>query len=134
MKTRIETVRDNAGAVMRSSWLAYLGLYGAAYERAKPRVETLAERANALFGDLVAKGDTIENTAQERLEDARERAQGVYSVGVKRVKGAMPSGIAANDRVKELEAEVEALNKKIEALAKKPARKTTKAKTKAKAA
>lgn len=132
MTNRFEIAREKAGEVVRTSWLAYLGFYGVAFERARPRVAGLAERAATVLDELVAKGETIEATAQERFEGVRERTQDFYATGLERVKGAMPSGIAANDRVKELEAEVEALNRKISRQAK-PARKTTKTKTKAKA-
>ena len=110
----------NAAEAIRKGWLAYLGAYGLAFERAKPALATIKEKYAELFGDLVEKGEEVEATAKEQMVDVRDRAKGVYGAGVEKFRAIMPVR-AANDRVKELEAEVEALTKKLEA-AKKPAR------------
>ncbi len=115
--------------VLRKGWLAYLGLYGAAYERVKP----LTAKAGDAFEGLVAKGETVETGAQELAGGVRARAQGFYGDGVARVRSVMPKLGGGRARVDELEAEVAALNKKIASLTKKPAAKR-KAKARAKAA
>jgi len=115
--------------VIRNGWLAYLGLYGAAYERVKPRFENLGDKTADFFGELVEKGETIEATAQDHLADARERATDAYDNGFTKVRNIMPKIVPANDRVEELEAEIEVLNKKIATLGKKTATKKTARKT-----
>ncbi|MEL6361544.1 MAG: hypothetical protein AAFR21_10690 [Pseudomonadota bacterium] len=128
----LQETRLRAAETIRTGWLAYLGLYGTAFDRAKPRFEELSVRAREFFGELVEKGEEVENVAQETIGDVRERTHSIYSAGLTRAKDVMPSGVAANDRVAELEAEVEALTKQVAGLKKKPAaRKTTKAKAKA---
>ena len=107
--------------VVRQGWLAYLGVYGLAIDRAKPALETLRAKYADLFGELVEKGAEIEATAKEQIADAGERAKGFYGAGVEKFREMSPIRAVANDRVKELEAEVEALTKKLEG-AKKPAR------------
>ncbi|MCB2097579.1 MAG: hypothetical protein KDE05_08105 [Parvularculaceae bacterium] len=119
-KQTVETVEVNAAEAIRKGWLAYLGAYGLAFERAKPALATIKEKYAEIFGDLVEKGEEVEATAKEQMVDVRDRAKGVYGAGVEKFRAIMPVR-AANDRVKELEAEVEALTKKLEA-AKKPAR------------
>lgn len=119
-KQTVETVELNAAEAIRKGWLAYLGAYGLAFERAKPALATIKEKYAELFGDLVEKGEEVEATAKEQMVDVRDRAKGVYGAGVEKFRAFVPVR-AANDRVKELEAEVEALTKKLEA-AKKPAR------------
>ena len=109
--------------------LAYLGLYGAAYERVKP----LTEKTVGIVEDLIAKGEKVEANAQDVAEDVRARTTDVYGDSFARVRKFFPSFETKADRVDELEAEVEALNKKVAALTKKPAAKRTK-KTAAKAA
>ncbi len=104
---------------MRKGWLAYLGLYGAAYERVKP----FTSKAGVALEDLIAKGETVENSAQEVAGDVRERATDIYGESFAKVRNFMPSFIKRNDRVEELEAEIAALNKKVTALTKKPAAK-----------
>ncbi|HNR76829.1 MAG TPA: hypothetical protein PKM48_06840, partial [Parvularculaceae bacterium] len=85
-----------------------------------PAIANLKTKYAELFGDLVEKGEEVEATAKEQMVDVRDRAKGVYGAGFEKVRAFIPAR-AANDRVKELEAEVEALTKKLEA-AKKPAR------------
>ena len=116
----VETTELNAVEAIRKGWLAYLGAYGLAFERAKPAISDLTAKYVELFGDLVEKGEEVEATAKEQMVDVRDRAKGVYGAGFEKVRAFIPAR-AANDRVKELEAEVEALTKKLEA-AKKPAR------------
>lgn len=125
----VETKELNAVEAIRQGWLAYLGVYGVAYERAKPALEKLTKNYANIFGDLVQKGEEVEATAKEQIVDARDRAKGFYGAGVEKFRAVLPVRGAANDRVKELEAEVETLTKKLAAQAKKsPARTTKRAK------
>lgn len=120
-----ETKEFNAAEVVRQGWLAYLGAYGLVIERAKPALKTLTEKYNDLFVDLVEKGEEVEATAKEQIVDVRDRAKGVYGAGVEKFRAFIPAR-AANDRVKELEAEVEALTKQLSAKAKRASAKTAK--------
>jgi|GEM_PF-2783733 len=129
MANKTETAQVTPAEALRKGWLAYLGLYGAAYERVKP----LTAKAGETIEQLIAKGETVETNAQEAAEDARERAANFYGEGVTRVRRFMPEFVTRTDRVDELEAEIAALNKKVTALTKKPAVKRT-TKTSAKAA
>lgn len=125
-KEAVETKEITAAEAIRKGWLAYLGAYGLAFERAKPALKALSEKYADLFGDLVEKGEEVEATAKEQIVDVRDRAKGFYGAGVEKFRAFIPSRGAANDRVKELEAEVEALTKKLEAT-KKPRVKRAKA-------
>ena len=117
-KTEIEQLTP--AEMLRKGWLAYLGLYGAAYERVKPFTTKYAD----VFEDLVEKGETVETTAQEAAGTVRERATGIYGQSVERVKNFVPTA-ESTSRVEDLEAEIAALNKKVTALSKKPAAKRT---------
>ena len=114
-----------AAEAIRHGWLAYIGAYGLAYERAKPAFKSLTEKYAGLFGDLVEKGAEVEATAKEQLVDVRDRAKGVYGAGFEKFRAFVPAR-AANDRVKELEAEVADLKSQLGAPAKKTAKRTTK--------
>lgn len=120
-KQTVEVKETTAIDAIRKGWLAYLGAYGLAFERARPALKTLSEKYAGLFGDLVEKGEEVEATAREQIVDVRDRAKGFYGAGVEKFRAVLPIRGAANDRVKELEAEVEALTKKLDA-ASKPAR------------
>ena len=120
MAKKTETKTTTPAEMLRKGWLAYLGLYGAAYERVKP----LTGKYTDVLEDLIAKGETVENNAQEVAETVRERATGFYGERINRVRNFVPS-VARKNRVEELEAEIEALNKKVASLSKKTATKTT---------
>jgi len=111
----------NAVEFARKGTLAYFGLYGYAYDRAKLRFEqarTFATTStNGLFDELVEKGEGVEAQASALFKGAQLQAAKTYSENADKVKAALPK--FANDRVSELEAEVDALNKKITALSKK---------------
>ena len=123
-KAEVETfdVRKTA----RKTALAYVGLFGLAYERAQFRAEQLRKASGELFETLVDKGETLEKQGLELTKDAREKATELMGEGMDTVKNVVPFG--RETRVEELEAEVKALNKKIAALSKKAStpRKTVK--------
>lgn len=128
----VETRTQRTTAILRKGVLAYVGLYGAAYERAKMRTEqvrTAADKARAqgeeFFGDLVVKGEKIEKQAGKLAKDAQGTVVETYEETSGKVRSFVPSKIlpfSANDRVEELEAEIAALNKKISALSSKKAK------------
>ena len=117
-----------AAEALRTGWLAYLGVYGMAFDRAQPRIEEFTAKATDVFGELVAKGQDVETAAQDSLGDVRERTQSFYATSFDKAKELSFPRPASKDRVSELEAEIEALTKKVESMSKAPARKTTKRK------
>ncbi len=117
-----EITEFKAANVVRRGWLAYLGAYGVAFDRAKPVVAKLTERYSEFFGELVEKGEEIEATAKEQIVDARDRAKSIYGAGVEKLQGFAPQ-FAANDRDEDVGDEARAAVKKVAA----KARKTTRA-------
>ena len=115
-----------ATALLRKGVLAYVGLHGAAYERAKFRFEKLRGSTDGLFDSFVEKGEELEAKAAILAKGAQEKASETFTETTAKVKSVLPT--ASNDRVEELEAEVAALNKKIASLAKKAAPKNVQAK------
>jgi polyhydroxyalkanoate synthesis regulator phasin len=115
---------------VRNGWLAYLGLYGVALERVKPTIAAIGEKYTDVFGDLVAKGETVEATAIERMQDARDRVEGLYEAAIEKARVVVPFARPAAAKVKTLEAEIDALNAKIAELSKKPATKVVRARAK----
>lgn len=110
-----------ATEILRKGALAYIGLHGAAYERAKFRFEQVRGATDGLFDTFVEKGEELEAKATVLAKGAQAKATETFSETSSKVRGAFPK--ASNDRVVELEAEVAALNKKIAALAKKAPKK-----------
>ena len=119
-----DTVKTTA--LLRKGVLAYVGLHGAAYERAKFRFEQVRGATDGLFDTFVEKGEELEAKATILAKTAQDKASETFADTSAKVKGVIPA--ASNDRVSELEAEVTALNKKISALTKKAAKPVKKVK------
>jgi len=111
-------------AAVQKGFRAYVGMFGAAYERAVPVFEKAAKN----YDDYAARGEKLETSANSFVKDARknvtEFASKRYEMRAAKVRAFFPK--AANDRVVELEAEIAKLNKKIVTPAKKMAKKTPK--------
>ncbi|WP_371396513.1 hypothetical protein [Fretibacter rubidus] len=126
-KAKTETVDTktlNIGQTLRKGTLAYLGLYGTAYARAKTRFDQVKSSTDGLFDTLVVRGEVIEAKAAQSLKTAQSKVSATYTTSAAKVRDVMPT--ASNDRVSELEAEVEALHTKIAKMAKKSAAKPAK--------
>ena len=119
----LETQTAKTREILRKGFLAYIGIYGAAFERLKPRLDEVNEKTTDLFGELVNKGEELEATAQETLEGVRSRANEAYGPRIEKVRNVLPKfnvkSSNDNTRVTELENEIEALNKKMASLTKK---------------
>jgi hypothetical protein len=116
-ETKVENTAQKTTAILRKGMLAYIGMYGAAYEQAQTRFTQAREATDGLFDTLVEKGEEIEVQATELLKDTQSKVTATYKQNAKKVRSALP--VSANDRVEELEAEIAALNKKIVAVSKK---------------
>jgi hypothetical protein len=106
-----------ATALLRKGTLAYIGLYGAAFERAQFRFTQVRTATDGLFDTLVVKGEDLEAKAVVYAKDAQAKAVETYADTSTKVRGVLPT--SANDRVEALEAEIAKLNKKISAMSKK---------------
>ncbi|NNC35843.1 MAG: hypothetical protein EX271_01440 [Acidimicrobiales bacterium] len=123
-KTAQTQIKKTTDAV-RKGFRAYVGLYGAAYERIVPVVKTAGKN----YDELAAKGEKLETAAQDFAKDFRSNAQKTVEGTVGKVRSVLPR--AANDRVEELEAEITRLNKKLSTKAKKATKKPVKRAAKA---
>lgn len=106
--------------LLRKGTLAYVGLYGAAFDRAKSRFEQVRGATDGLFDSLVVKGEEIEGKATAFAKGTQVKATDRFSATTSKVRSVLPK--ASNDRVEELEAEVAKLTKKISAMSQKNAR------------
>ena len=133
-KTEANVETFDVKATARKSALAYLGLFGFAFDRAQFRAEQVRKASGEFFDTLVEKGEKLEKQGLELTKDAREKATELVETTTETVKNVVPFG--RETRVEELEAEVAALNKKIAALSKKASasRKTVKTEKVAKTA
>lgn len=123
---KTETQTEKATAMLRKGVLAYVGMYGTAYDSAQSRFNKAREATDGLFDTLVEKGEKIETQATEYFKDTQSKVSKTYEENAKKVRSILPT--SANDRVEELEAEIASLNKKIVSVSKK-VRPAIKAKT-----
>lgn len=125
-KEKTETQNNAKPAVkatmlLRKGTRAYIGLYGAAFQRAQKRFEQVKGAADGLFTDLVARGTEIEGRAIDIAKVAQIKTSDRFAAATDKVADFVP--VAANSRVAELETEVAELNAQISKLAK-PVKKT----------
>jgi hypothetical protein len=126
MAKRKQAKEFTPAEALRRGWLAYIGAYGVAYERAKPIFAKLTDRYSELFGEFVEKGEEIEATAKEQIVDARDRAKSLYGAGFEKLQSFVPA-LAANDRAEEVVAGAKKAAKKTAAKARKTTRKVKRA-------
>lgn len=117
---RVMTQSITAAKFAQKSLRAYVGLYGAAYERIQPALKT----ARKNFDGYAVKGEKLETAATTYAKDARVRANKRLDTATNKVRSVLPS--FANDRVQEMEAEIAKLNKKIVSLSKKAPKRVVK--------
>ena len=148
-KTRKATKKTKTEAKLplaRDLWLASLGFYGRIYDETVDRAETARTEANKYFDELVDRGTTVETETRKALKDVRIDTSGTVEERLQKLRDALPDLPAfpempelpqmpefpqfKSTRVRELEAEVEGLTKKVNALSRKTsaAKKTAAAK------
>ena len=115
--SKTEETATSSFEFLRKGALAYVGLYGAAYEAAKTRFESTRKATDGLFDELVEKGENVEAAAVTFAKFAQFKATETFTTSSEKVRSVLPK--ASNDRVEELEAEITKLNKKIATMAKK---------------
>lgn len=134
-----QNIFEKPAELARKAVLATIGGYGIAFEQFQSRVnevrenlEDIREKPADFIDQLVEKGEEIEQTAQESFEKFRDESRARVEDGVEQIKKFQFEAPFANtgskDRVAELEAEVEALNKRIATLTKTRTKKTTRRK------
>ena len=145
-KTRKATKKTKTEAKLplaRDLWLASLGFYGRIYDETVDRAETARTEANKFFDELVDRGTTVETETRKALKDVRIDTTGTVEERLQKLRDALPDlpkfpempempefPQFKSTRVRELEAEVEGLTKKVNALSRKTsaAKKTAAAK------
>ena len=76
---KTETSGFKATELLRKGALAYVGLYGAAYDRAQLRISQARQATDGLFDTLVAKGEEIETSAGVVYKDTRSKVCLLYT-------------------------------------------------------
>jgi len=100
--------------LMRRSALAYVGLHGMAYERARMRLDQARKLTDTLFSDLVDQGEGIEAKTAVIIKDTQISAFKKYAKVSETVQRLVPG--KQDILIEELEDEVAKLSKKLKAM------------------
>jgi len=128
------------GDMARKIWLAGIGAYGRAFSDAQESLAKVTDDTSRVFDDLVAKGEEIEDTVEERGRALAKRVKApsrslderIKQMRARLTQDERPGG----ERMEAIEARLASIEKKLDALlgeAKKaPAKKPPKRKSAAK--
>lgn len=111
----------------RRIWLAGIGAYGRALTEAKGAVGDLTGKSSEVFEDLVQKGEMLEKVVEYKSKEMVEKS-GLKDFDLNDRIKSMREKLSGNktDRVSDLEAQVAALNAKLDGLVKNQEKTTTK--------
>ncbi len=122
-----------SGDMARKIWLAGVGAYGRAFSEAQESLAKVTDDTSRMFDDLVARGEEIEDTVEERGRALAKRVNAPARSFDERIRK-MRARIASSDddsgeRMHTLEARLDAIEAKLDLLlaaqkssAKKPAK------------
>lgn len=114
--TKLDSIKSKVGEAedfARKIWLAGLGAYGKSFDEAQGRYEKLSTEAGKVFEDLVAKGESLESEAKDKL-----KAKTNVEERVAEVRKKLGLDKTGNDqKVEELSAKIDALTDAVAKLA-----------------
>lgn len=132
-------VSDKASEIAKNIWLAGLGAYGKAFDEAQGRLDKASKEPERLFRDLVEKGSKLEDEVKDSLSSIRKSSASSVEERIKKVRENFNLNLVSRgDELAEINAKLDALTRKVDALAKalkkapakrKPAAKKSTAKT-----
>ena len=112
-------VSDKASEIARNIWLAGLGAYGKAFDDAQNRIDRATKEPPRLFKDLVAKGARLEDEVRDSLANIRQSGTSSVEERINRVRESFNFNIkGGNDELVEINAKLDKLTRKVDALAK----------------
>lgn len=110
---QIKSKVTEAEEFARKIWLAGLGAYGKSFDEAQGQYEKLSTEASKVFDSLVAKGETLETEAKDKLNFKTNVEERVAEV---RKKLGLDKG-SADEKVEELSAKIDVLTEAVAKLA-----------------
>jgi len=128
-------VSDKASEIAKNIWLAGLGAYGKAFDEAQDRLEQAAKEPSRFFKDLVKKGSRLEGEVKGSLTNIRKSRAGSVEERIGRIKENFNLNlIDRGEELARINAKLDELTRKVDALGKalgaKPAKKKPAAKKK----
>lgn len=116
IKAPLEENQSRLRPKLRQGVLAYVGIYGLAYDRFQMRREQAKTLTENLFGDLTEKGETTVKQAELLLKRAQKGAWKNYAGASEKLTEAMP--VKIKSRVEVMEEELSKLQETFDRLSK----------------
>jgi hypothetical protein len=123
-------VSDKASEIAKNIWLAGLGAYGKAFNEAQDRLDKAAKEPPRMFKDLVEKGARLEDEVKDSLSNIRKSSTSSVEERIRKVRENFSLNFSSRGKeLAEINAKLDVLTSKVDALskavaAKKPRRKT----------
>ena len=114
---------DKPTDIARNIWLAGLGAYGKAIRDAQGKLEEAAKEPPRLFRELVEKGSRLEDEVRGSLSTIRKTSSLSVEERIGRVRDSFHLNLGRSDEIEAINARLDALEKKLDALTGKPKRK-----------
>ncbi|MCB1614758.1 MAG: phasin family protein [Pseudomonadales bacterium] len=111
-------VTDKAGELAKKIWLAGLGAYGKAFDEASEQYGKVSKETSKMFEDLVKQGKKLDEENLEKLSDAKAKTSSTIEERIHKVKdsfGFLNLSMGGN-QLEELNAKVDAIAEKLDAL------------------
>ncbi len=107
---------DKPTDIARNIWLAGLGAYGKAIRDAQGKLEEAAKEPPRLFRELVEKGSRLEDDVRDSLSTMRKTGSLSVEERISRVRDSFHLNIGRSDDIEAINARLDALEKKLDAL------------------
>jgi hypothetical protein len=112
-------VSDKASEIAKNIWLAGLGAYGKAFDEAHDRLDKVSKEPERLFRDLVEKGTRLEDEVKGSLTNIRKSSTSSVEDRIKKVRENFNLNlINRGDELAEINAKLDTLTRKVDALSK----------------
>jgi predicted nuclease with TOPRIM domain len=112
-------VSDKASEIAKNIWLAGLGAYGKAFDEAHDRLDKVSKEPERLFKDLVEKGTKLEDEVKDSLSTIRKSSASSVEERIKKVRENFHLNLPVRaNELAEINTKLDALTRKVDALAK----------------
>jgi polyhydroxyalkanoate synthesis regulator phasin len=112
-------VSDKASEIAKNIWLAGLGAYGKAFDEAHDRLDKVSKEPERLFKDLVEKGTKLEDEVKDSLSNIRKSSTSSVEERIKKVRENFHLNLPVRaNELEEINTKLDALTRKVDALAK----------------
>jgi poly(hydroxyalkanoate) granule-associated protein len=115
---------EKASEMAKNIWLAGLGAYGKAfdgasekYDMVNERYEKMSKETSKLFDELVAKGKKLNLHNQEKISEAKSKTTSSIEDRINKVRSSLHIGSGVSSaEIAHLNAKLDALTEKVDAL------------------